>query len=213
MLHDRLRMWMIVLGFPSGHWNNTPFHVSRNTISRLCFLRIHDETDGSSSARSTPLWHIIHLHQIHSFLVYPHITPADPSPKYLSPTTGCSSRTLNTAAISSGVSETSTAERFSAVRLACLIFRPCSQWSSPNRWIKRWPESTYEEPGNGTTCDPREETQAMENWAGLTFFFCAKAASSFTMATLFSHAWTGEHFSGLESFEVETKSDIHLPWL
>lgn len=90
--------------------------------------------------------------------------PPVPSPKYLSPITGCSSRVFITSAVSSRVSAMSIAARFSAVRFACLCITSISEVeariSEGTTVLKK---VTYEEPGNGITCGPREETQAMQN--------------------------------------------------
>ena len=41
---------------------------------------------------------------------------------------------------------------------------------------------TYEEPGRGRTCGPREATQASDTWALVMPFFCARALSASTRA-------------------------------
>lgn len=48
---------------------------------------------------------------------------------------------------------------------------------------------TYDDPGRGMTCGPRELTQAIASWAGVMFFFLASSVSLSTMAKLCLRFW------------------------
>ncbi len=50
--------------------------------------------------------------------------------------------------------------------------------------VKQEGGATYEEPGMGTTCGPREVTHASASWAGVTPFLCAIALTESTRAML-----------------------------
>lgn len=98
-------------------------------------------------------------------------------PKYLSPRIGFAARMSSIAFSSSAVNWTSAAWRFSKVRVAFL-----QQRERQTQWKQPWEKCTYEEPGSGIICGPREATQAMLNCEGLTPFFSAMAEICFTTA-------------------------------